>query len=112
MTLSCIRLDVSHPFVKVLITYTHYICCSTLWAIVSNIGDVPFDPAVLPASDRLCLTNPSFDSFRVCGAACWLYHALKIGERSRIDDFICLSQFADVCTLAAEMINECPLKTL
>jgi len=90
---------------------THYLCCPTLWTLVGDIGPLPFDPAMMSVSHRLCLTNPSFDSFRVCGAACWLYHGLKIGERSRIDELVNLDKFADVCTLANEIIKECPLKT-
>ena len=89
----------------------HYSCCPSLWTIVGEIGSLPFDPAALSASDRLCLTNPTFDKFRVCGAACWLYHALKIGERSKIDDLISMSSFASVRTLASELLIECPLKT-
>ena len=90
---------------------SHYIRCQTFWTILGDIGPLPFDPAEMSASDRLCLTNPSFDSFRVCGAACWLYHGLKIGERSRIDDLIINDGFAGVCTLASELLQECPLKT-
>ena len=90
----------------------HYLCCPSLWAIVGEIGPLPFDPAVLPVADRLCLTSPSFDHFRACGAACWLYHSLKIGERSRIEDLINSGRFADVRMLASELLVECPLKTI
>ena len=89
----------------------HYLCCPTLWAIVGEIGSLPFDPSVLSIASRLCLSNPTFDHFRVCGVACWLYHGFKIGERSRIDELIESGRFADVLTLALELLVECPLRT-
>jgi len=90
----------------------HYLCCPTLWTIVGEIGPLPFDPTLLSVADRLCLTSPTFDHFRVCGIACWLYHGLKMGERSRIDELINSGRFADVKTLALELLVECPLKTI
>ena len=89
----------------------HYVCCSTLWTLVGEGGHTPFDPNTMSVLDRLCLTNPSFDRFRACGMACWLYHALKIGERSKIDECVECGSFAGVRALALELMVECPLKT-
>ena len=90
---------------------THYLYCPTLWTLIGNIGPLPVAPLSMSAPSRLCLTNPSFDSFRVCGAACWLYHALKVGERIRVEELVNLNKFADVGALACEILDECPLKT-
>ena len=63
----------------------------------------------LSPSHRVCLSNPSPDSVKVCGMACWLYHALKIGHRDEIDVLIQNGSFADLCARAHDLLALCPL---
>ena len=89
----------------------HYINCPTLWSIIQGATQWPFGLIDLSTPTRLCLANPSFDHLNALGYACWLYHGLKIGQRVRIDELLNLGSFAEVRTLAEELVNECPLKT-
>ena len=88
----------------------HYVSCSPLWTLVGECGVLPHPPARRSSSDRRSLTSPTFDNFRLCGIACWLYHALKIGERTRIDDLIDQGDPEGVWTLSRELLVECPLR--
>ena len=59
----------------------HYLSCDPLWTLCISHAGLGSEMLQLSPSHRLCLSNPSPDSVKVCGMACWLYHALKIGHR-------------------------------
>ena len=87
----------------------HYHSCYTLWTIVGAATHPGCSPTTLSAPARLCLVQPSASNLKACGVATCLYHAIKIGYRDRLDDFIDAHNFAGVQTLASELVKECPV---
>ena len=87
----------------------HYLSCCSLWTIVESVTLPGYAPTTLSAPTRLCLAQPTFASLKACGIATWLYHAIKIGYRDRLEDLIDAQDFTSVQTLALGLISECPV---
>ena len=85
---------------------THYLECDPLWTLCVSHTGLGIDALSLPSPHRLCLTNPSPSSLRLCGIACWLYHTLKL---DKLDEHIDACDFDAICSLANDVLQVCPL---
>ena len=85
----------------------HYLRCSALWTLSAHACGSSCEHELRSPHYRLCLSDPSFDAFKVCGVAFWLYHALKVGHRDVVEDLVSQGDFAGVRTLALELLADC-----
>ena len=81
----------------------HYIDCTVLWSIIHEAFEGNFTPCIVA---RLCYSAPSHIKFIHIACAFEVYHALKIGLRSVIDDAVCSSRLSEVIRVASKLVCE------
>ena len=84
----------------------HYVSCPCLWTLAASACGLPL--ASLPSSpfERLCIINRTSFSFKLLGVVFRGYHAMKLGQRSLVDDCLASGVFEPVLLKYLEICIE------
>ena len=81
----------------------HYVGCRILWSIIHEAFGGDFTPCHV---SRLCYHAPSPIKFVHIACAFEVYHSMKIGLRSIIDDAIRTYRFSEIVRVASKLARE------
>ena len=82
---------------------SHYLSCPILWALL----DEAFPGAVAPTCfGRVNFSNPSIKNIFIISTAFEIYHALKIGLRTEVDNSQTSKRFKEICRVSSRIAQE------